>query len=713
MVAECDSDDADAEPHWLTEDDASAGDDVPLSVVREWMLAGAGDDVPLSVARDRALAERATAPPEAGVGSSKRVYSEGDGVTPERPEQKRVRTAADTAGQAGDVDMQDPPWDDHVSSACGPTSCPAATGLVTKLLHPGDPLSESPEALAAEEKEMRNMLSKGTFCPDQVCDWAVERKVHPDAIVGKGKMILGIKNSEMPEEQWAYKGRLVFMGNNLRGVDGQRVMGTTDGLYGTPISISNARYVLAVAALRSWGVEVADVEGAYLTADLGGPPVYLRMPERLWRAAGVSPEKTAGVADPCLRVQKAMYGLPRSGFDWFSHADDTLTKIGWKRMAGVDSVYLKDDGLLALYVDDLMLAGPAHSRRREWAAIRRTIKLRGDPGPISRFLGVHFSVRRTGHHASTIRAAQPEYISSVVGKYNEAAPLKASPRATPAAGKRDPQDEDGDRAGDCRSHVGALMYIARASRPDITCAVNHLARRVSGWTKADDADLAHLMGYLQATEDFGLEMEIDVRDRKAQVWLELFVDADHAGGDDRRSTGGWVLVLRGAHGSRAVLDWASRRQAAVARSSGEAETTALHDAIRSLVREEQAEVVDAAKLSVGVNRALCAGGIPALDFIEKALGAPVELRVFVDATVCLAAATKGTSKQMRYLTKTQGVDLFWLRDAVKNAPLDLRKVSTADNIADIMTKPLPGPRTVLLRDMLGVRDKHREPNSAA
>ena len=52
VVAECDSDDADAEPHWLTEDDASAGDDVPLSVVREWMLAGAGDDAPLSVARD-------------------------------------------------------------------------------------------------------------------------------------------------------------------------------------------------------------------------------------------------------------------------------------------------------------------------------------------------------------------------------------------------------------------------------------------------------------------------------------------------------------------------------------------------------------------------------------------------------------------------------------------------------------------------------------
>ena len=92
-----------------------------------------------------------------------------------------------------------------------------------------------------------------------------------------------------------------------------------------------------------------------------------------------------------------------------------------------------------------------------------------------------------------------------------------------------------------------------------------------------------------------------------------------------------------------------------------------------------------------------------MDFLEKALGVPVPLKVFVDATVCKAAAEKGTSRQMKYLSKTQCVDLFWLRDAVRNVPLEMSTVRSADNIADILTKPLSGPRTAMLRVRMGVR----------
>ena len=92
-----------------------------------------------------------------------------------------------------------------------------------------------------------------------------------------------------------------------------------------------------------------------------------------------------------------------------------------------------------------------------------------------------------------------------------------------------------------------------------------------------------------------------------------------------------------------------------------------------------------------------------MDFLEKALGMPVPLKVIVDATVCKAAAEKGTSRQMKYLSKTQCVDLFWLRDAVQNVPLEMTTVKSADNIADILTKPLPGPRTAMLRERMGVR----------
>ena len=96
---------------------------------------------------------------------------------------------------------------------------------------------------------------------------------------------------------------------------------------------------MVAATLRGWGIEVGDVDGAYLTADLGGPPVYLRLSARLWAAAGVPPSRLSSVRDPCLRVRKAMYGLPSAGFDWFAHCDALLVAQGWERHSGVDSVY--------------------------------------------------------------------------------------------------------------------------------------------------------------------------------------------------------------------------------------------------------------------------------------------------------------------------------------------------------------------------------------
>ena len=49
-------------------------------------------------------------------------------------------------------------------------------------------------------------------------------------------------------------------------------------------------------------------------------------------------------------------------------------------------------------------------------------------------------------------------------------------------------------------------------------------------------------------------MAVGMRDRKEGLWSELWVDADHAGDDDRKSTGVRALLLRGGHGTRVKLD---------------------------------------------------------------------------------------------------------------------------------------------------------------
>ena len=151
---------------------------------------------------------------------------------------------------------------------------------------------------------------------------------------------------------------MVYMGNNLRDGDGMKINDSTDSLWGTPIDLPCARHVFAISLLNGWNIQTADVEAAYLVSDLRGPPVYLRLPPEIWQACDVDSNCLSKFRDPCVRVKKAMYGLPRSGFDWYMHCHEILTiKLGWKKVANFDSLYLKSECILAVYVDDMLMAG--------------------------------------------------------------------------------------------------------------------------------------------------------------------------------------------------------------------------------------------------------------------------------------------------------------------------------------------------------------------
>ena len=116
---------------------------------------------------------------------------------------------------------------------------------------------------------------------------------------------------------------------------------------------------------------------------------------------------------------------------------------------------------------------------------------------------------------------QSEYARKIVDKYGREAPHPACRRLTPAH-KRAPAGADaGVSKGSCRSYVGSLMYLSRATRPDITLATNWLARSVTSWTAAQDKGLEQLLGYVSATQDLCLKSYVDVRGKKGERWLDL------------------------------------------------------------------------------------------------------------------------------------------------------------------------------------------------
>jgi len=77
--------------------------------------------------------------------------------------------------------------------------------------------------------------------------------------------------------------------------------------------------------------------------------------------------------------------------------------------------------------------------------------------------------------------------------------------------------------------VGALMYLATSTRPDIAFTVGCLARFSSNPGTAHEAALKHLFRYLQGTKDLKLVYNGNVDEGEPFM---TYTDADHGGDPD-------------------------------------------------------------------------------------------------------------------------------------------------------------------------------------
>ena len=74
--------------------------------------------------------------------------------------------------------------------------------------------------------------------------------------------------------------------------------------------------------------------------------------------------------------------------------------------------------------------------------------------------------------------------------------------------------------------VGALMYLATTTRPDIAYTVGYLARFNSNPGLAHWQAVKHLLRYLNGTADYGITYAPDPNSNEL---FSTFSDADHGG----------------------------------------------------------------------------------------------------------------------------------------------------------------------------------------
>lgn len=322
------------------------------------------------------------------------------------------------------------------------------------------------------------------------------------------------------------------------------------------------RMIVALAAEHNLYLHQMDVSSAYLNSDLK-ETVYMKQPEQF-----VSQE----FPNKVCKLNKAIYGLKQSGREWNEKIDKVLKEMGFTPCASEPCVYTRNYGgnfnIIAVYVDDLLLAS---SRKEDIDTIKQQIELKFDVvdgGKLHYFLGMQFE-----RHGETgdISVCQKKYIEDLLQEYGMA---QCKSISTPM----DPGFQISCSKENCQrinktnyqSLIGALMYLAMSSRPDILHATCKLAQcnmdpHIEHWTSAK-----RILRYLNGTKDFKLHYS------KTNQPVTCYVDADW-GGDttDRKSFTGWVFIAAGG-----AIAWESKKQNIIALSSTEAEYVALSSAAK-------------------------------------------------------------------------------------------------------------------------------------
>ncbi|XP_050378384.1 secreted RxLR effector protein 161-like [Argentina anserina] len=214
------------------------------------------------------------------------------------------------------------------------------------------------------------------------------------------------------------------------------------------------------------------------------------------------------------------------------------------------------------------------------------------------------------HRACGILIHQSAYVQKMLRRFNMD---KVHPVSTPMIGrsldvKKDPfrpLEEDEEVLGaetPYLSAIGALLYLAQCTRPDIAFSVNLLARFSSAPTQRHWSGVKNIFRYLKGTIDLGLffpysktggsENGIVVPKEKVDDKITIpysetpnnilvgFADAGYLSDPHKgRSQTGYVFTI-----GKTAISWRSTKQTLVATSSNHSEIIALHEAVRECVR---------------------------------------------------------------------------------------------------------------------------------
>lgn len=467
------------------------------------------------------------------------------------------------------------------------------------------------------------------------------------------ELVENVENKRVLEVKWvytrksddSYKARLVVRGFQQTNV--------VDDIYAPVAKSQTLKILLAFCCQNGLMIEQVDVVTAFLNGKVISE-VYVNQPKGYENRT-----------NKVCKLLKALYGLRESPRAWYECFDKYVTKLKFERSNVDNCLYTYGKGdervYMLLYVDDLLICSKNKINiERLKKALMNKFKMK-ELGEIKEYLGISIE---NNYRENVVTMNQTKYIESLARKYQiESGRLYSTPMETNL--KIEKADECNSRIK-YRNLIGALLYISSNTRPDISFSVNYLSRYQNNSNESHWKYALRILKYLYLTKDLKLIFE---RNMNIEI-LDCHVDADWAGDNvDRKSTTGYMIRLFGN-----VIDWKSRKQKGVTKASTYAEYVALSEAV-----SEVKFIVELLK-----------------DF-KIELQTPV--KIFEDNSGAVNIANYGNfTKNSKHVE----IHYHYVHEYIMEGLIEVCKISSDENVADIFTKALCKRKFVKFRKLLNV-----------
>ena len=485
----------------------------------------------------------------------------------------------------------------------------------------------------------KHQVPKGTKVLDAV--WSMRRKRRIES-----------------QEIYKWKARLnVHGGQQVHGID---YWDTYTPVVAWPV----IQFFFILYINQGWKTRQLDFIMAFPQAPIQ-TPLYMNIPK------GYKMPKDKNNHPMVLKLIRNIYGQKQGPKVWGDFLHQGLTKASFEQSKVDPCLYYREGLIFLVYIDDCLLLSPSDKLIDQGISDLRKAEPcfnMEDQGTVNDFLGIQVKHKQNGE----ITLTQPQLIASILNDLHlnkNNVHTRKTPSLSTILLHKDANGQPMTNEFNYRSVIGKLNFLEKSTRPDIAYAV-HQCARFSVDPKQSHADaVKHIGRYLKGAPNVGITLRPDTQ-QSFQCW----VDADFSGNwkpegaqhdpMTAKSRSGWIILYAGC-----PITWLSKLQTLTALSTTEAEYVALSMAMREqlpliqLLKEVIAHKIDATLQPTTIH-----------------------CKAFEDNSGALEMAKV---PKMRPRTKHLNNVYHHFRESVQNNDVTLIAVRSDEQLADLLTKPLP------------------------